>query len=73
MRSEQQSKNTSSHPKVAERSPIVGVEVVHNRTGWHINVSLNQQPWQHFGPYEEKLTLPQAMQFVATTIQLEGL
>ena len=73
MPSANQSKTSSSHPRVAERSPIVGVEVVHNKDGWHVNVSLNHKIWQHFGPYEEKLTLPQAMQFVATTIQLEGL
>ena len=73
MPSEKRSKASSKHPAVAERSSTVGVQVVHNRTGWHINVSLDGTPWQHLGPYEERVTLPQALQLIATTIQLEGI
>lgn len=63
---------TSSQPVQTERSKTVGVEVVRNREGWHINVSLNKVPYEHYGPYQERVTLAQALQFIATTIQLEG-
>lgn len=67
------SKSNPSSPTVqTERSKTVGVEVVRNKAGWHINMSLDKVPYEHYGPYQERVTLAQALQFIATTIQLEG-
>ena len=62
----------SKLPSRAERSPVLGVEVVRNKEGWHINVSINNVPYEHYGPYKEEITFPQALHLLSTTFQLEG-
>lgn len=71
MQSEKPS-NRISKSQETKRSDTIGVEVVRNRAGWHINVSLNRRPHRHYGPFEEEMTLPQAFHFLATTMQLTG-
>lgn len=77
MLSVQQSKNTSSHPIAkserirVERSNTVGVQVVRNNQGWHVNVSINKVPNTHYGPFDEPITLTEAMVYVASLIKLE--
>lgn len=64
--------NRTSESQETTRSDTIGVEVVRNRAGWHINVSRNRRPYRHYGPFEEEITLPRAFHFLATTIQLTG-
>lgn len=77
MLSEKQSLDTSTHPIQksehvrAERSDIVGVQVVRNQQGWHVNVSINRIPHTHYGPFKEPITLTEAMVYVSTLIKLE--
>lgn len=70
MQSEQRSNPSSKKP--GWRSKTVGVEVVYNRSGWFVNVSLNKVPYKSLGPFEGEMTLPRALQFIATTLTLEG-
>lgn len=78
MHSEQQLKNSSEHPITkserirVERSNTVGVQVVHNQKGWHVNVSIDKVPHTHYGPFDEAITLAEAMVYVASVIKLEG-
>jgi hypothetical protein len=69
---------TSSHP-IAKSEPIriqrsntVGVQVVRNKTGWHVNVSIDKTPYNHYGPFSEAITLTEAMVYVASLLNLEG-
>ena len=77
MLSEQQSKSSSEHPirkseRIrVERSNTVGVQVVRNQQGWHVNVSINKVPHTHYGPFKEPITLTEAMVYVSTLIKLE--
>ena len=77
MLSVQQSPNISTHPIAkserirAERSNTVGVQVVRNNQGWHVNVSINKVPNTHYGPFDEPITLTEAMVYVASLIKLE--
>jgi hypothetical protein len=77
MLSENQSPTTLAHPiqkseRVrAERSDTVGVQVVRNQQGWHVNVSINKVPHTHHGPFQEPITLTEAMVYVSTLIKLE--
>lgn len=54
-----------------ERSDTIGVQVVRNQQGWHVNVSINKVPNRHYGPFTEPLTLSEAMVYVSTIIKLE--
>lgn len=78
MHSEQQSQSSSSHPITkskrirVERSNTVGVQVVRNQKGWHVNVSIDKVPHTHYGPFDEAITLAEAMVYVASVIKLEG-
>ncbi len=78
MHSEQQSQSSSSHPITkskrirVERSNTVGVQVVRNQQGWHVNVSIDKVPHTHYGPFDEAITLAEAMVYVASVIKLEG-
>ena len=54
-----------------ERSNTVGVQVVRNQQGWHVNVSINKVPNTHYGPFKEPITLTEAMVYVSTLIKLE--
>ncbi len=54
-----------------ERSNTVGVQVVRNQQGWHVNVSINKVPHTHYGPFKEPITLTEAMVYVSTLIKLE--
>ena len=54
-----------------ERSNTVGVQVVRNQQGWHVNVSINKVPHTHYGPFQEPITLTEAMVYVSTLIKLE--
>lgn len=77
MNSEKQSQSSSEHPIAkskrirAERSNTVGVQVVRNQQGWHVNVSINKVPHTHYGPFSEAITLTEAMVYVAGLIKLE--
>jgi len=77
MLSEKQSKSSSEHPirkseRIrVERSNTVGVQVVRNQQGWHVNVSINKVPHTHYGPFKEPITLTEAMVYVSTLIKLE--
>lgn len=64
-------KNPASGTKVY-RSPIVAISVVSNKHGWYINVVVNQVPYTTLGPYEEEMTLPEALQLVAVDAKLNG-
>lgn len=55
----------------AERSDTIGVQVVRNQQGWHVNVSINKVPNTHYGPFKEPITLSEAMVYVSTLIKLE--
>lgn len=55
----------------AERSDTIGVQVVRNQHGWHVNVSINKVPNTHYGPFKEPITLSEAMVYVSTLIKLE--
>jgi hypothetical protein len=74
---DQQSKSSSEHPILkserirVERSNTVGVQVVRNQQGWHVNVSINKVPNRHYGPFKEPITLTEAMVYVSTLIKLE--
>jgi hypothetical protein len=54
-----------------ERSDTVGVQVVRNQQGWHVNVSINKVPNRHYGPFQEPITLTEAMVYVSTLIKLD--
>lgn len=54
-----------------ERSDTIGVQVVRNQQGWHVNVSINKVPNTHYGPFKEPITLSEAMVYVSTLIKLE--
>jgi hypothetical protein len=77
MISEQPSKSSLEHPLSdgprirVERSNTVGVQVVRNQQGWHVNVSINKVPHTHYGPFKEPITLTEAMVYVSTLIKLE--
>ena len=77
MLSEQQSKSSSEHPIQkserirVERSNTVGVQVVRNQQGWHVNVSINKVPNTHYGPFKEPITLTEALVYVSALIKLE--
>ena len=77
MLSDQPSKSSSTHPIQkserirVERSNTVGVQVVRNQQGWHVNVSINKVPHTHYGPFKESITLTEAMVYVSTLIKLE--
>ena len=77
MLSENQSPASSTHPIQkserirVERSNTVGVQVVRNQQGWHVNVSINKVPNTHYGPFKEPITLTEAMVYVSTLIKLE--
>ena len=77
MLSEKQSLDTSTHPIQKseririERSNTVGVQVVRNQQGWHVNGSINRRPQTHYGPFKEPRTLTEAMVYVSTLIKLE--
>ena len=77
MLSENQSLTTSTQPIQksehvrAERTDTVGVQVVRNQQGWHVNVSINKVPHTHYGPFEQAITLTEAMVYVSTLIKLE--
>lgn len=77
MLSEMQSPTTLNHPIQkserlrVERSNTVGVQVVRNQQGWHVNVSINKVPNTHYGPFKEPITLTEAMVYVASLIKLE--
>lgn len=60
-----------SNPLRAERSDTIGVQVVRNQQGWHVNVSINKVPNTHYGPFKEPITLSEAMVYVSTLIKLE--
>jgi hypothetical protein len=62
----------SDSPRIrVERSNTVGVQVVRNQQGWHVNVSINKVPHTHYGPFKEPITLTEAMVYVSTLIKLE--
>jgi hypothetical protein len=77
MLSENQSLSTSAHPiqkskRVrVERSDTVGVQVVRNQRGWYVNVSINKTPHSSYGPFEEPITLTEAMVYVSSILKLE--
>lgn len=77
MLSDQPLKSSSTHPLSdgprirVERSNTVGVQVVRNQQGWHVNVSINKVPNTHYGPFKEPITLTEAMVYVSTLIKLE--
>jgi len=77
MLSEKQLKSSSEHPIQkserirVERSNTVGVQVVRNQQGWHVNVSINKVPNTHYGPFKEPITLTEALVYVSTLIKLE--
>jgi len=77
MLSENQSPASLAHPIQkserirVERSNTVGVQVVRNQQGWHVNVSINKVPHTHYGPFKEPITLTEAMVYVSTLIKLE--
>lgn len=77
MLSEMQSLTTLNHPIQkserlrVSRSNTVGVQVVRNQQGWHVNVSINKVPNTHYGPFKEPITLTEAMVYVASLIKLE--
>ena len=77
MLSEMQSPTTLNHPIQkserlrVERSNTVGVQVVRNQQGWHVNVSINKVPNTHYGPFKDPLPLTEAMVYVASLIKLE--
>jgi len=77
MHSDSLSLTTSNHPIQKseririERSNTVGVQVVRNQQGWHVNVSINKVPHTHYGPFQEPITLTEAMVYVSTLIKLE--
>lgn len=55
---------------VVYRSQTVGANTVSNSRGHFINVFLDGVPAYTLGPYEERLTLPQALTLVATDLRL---
>lgn len=78
MQSENPSANSSANHPIqkservrVERSDTIGVQVVRNQQGWHVNVSINKVPNRHYGPFNEPLTLSEAMVYVSTIIKLE--
>ena len=78
MLSENPSVNSSTNHPIqkserirVERSNTVGVQVVRNQQGWHVNVSINKVPHTHYGPFKEPITLTEAMVYVSTLIKLE--
>lgn len=77
MHSENLSLTSSTHPIqkseriLTERSNTIGVQVVRNQQGWHVNVSINKVPHTHYGPFKEPITLTEAMVYVSTLIKLE--
>jgi hypothetical protein len=44
---------------------------VHNKQGWHVNVSINKVPNRSYGPFKEPITLTEAMVYVSTLIKIE--
>ena len=77
MLSDQPSKSSSTHPIQkserirVERSNTVGVQVVRNQRGWHVNVSINKVPNTSYGPFKEPITLTEALVYVSALIKLE--
>jgi hypothetical protein len=77
MLSEKQSSSSLEHPILkservrVERTNTVGVQVVRNQQGWHVNVSINRSPHTHYGPFKEPITLTEAMVYVSALIKLD--
>lgn len=78
MLSENLSVNSSTNHSIqkserfrAERTDTVGVQVVRNQQGWHVNVSINKVPNRNYGPFKEPITLTEAMVYVSTLLKLE--
>ena len=53
------------------RSEVVGVNVVSNKAGWHINRFHNGSPAASYGPFPEPVSLSEALTYVAAIIKLE--
>lgn len=53
------------------RSPTVGVNTVSNSRGNFVNVFFDGVPGYTLGPYEERLTLPQALTLVAADLRFK--
>lgn len=52
------------------RSPTVAVNTVSNSRGHFVNVFIDGVPSETLGPFEERLTLPQALVLVATHMRM---
>ena len=65
MPSETPSKSTST------RSETVGVNVVRNKAGWHINYFRNGLPAASYGPFTEPVSLSEGLIYVAAILKLE--
>lgn len=58
-------------PDFPRRSVTVGVNTVSNSRGNFINIFIDGVPSETLGPYEERLTLPQALTLVAANIRFK--
>lgn len=56
---------------ISTRTDTVGINVVRNKTGWHINHFSNGMPAASYGPFPEPVSLSEALIYVAAIIKLE--
>ena len=46
------------------------IDVVHNRNGWYINLTVNGMPARCFGPLDGPITIQQAFIYVGTMLAI---
>ena len=54
----------------ATRTATHAIDVVHNRKGWYINLTINGSPARCFGPLDGPITINQAFIYVGTMLAL---
>ena len=52
------------------RSPEYAVQVVNNQRGWWINLAIDRSPYKAYGPYEDEVTIIEALQIVAVELRM---
>jgi hypothetical protein len=66
---------------MANRSPEIGVQVIRRESSWRnpdqcqwfVNIRVNLSHYKCMGPYEQEITLYEAMVLVATELRLNPL
>ena len=68
--SERPSDSSSKLKVKATRTAPHTIDVVHNRNGWYINLTVNGMPARCFGPLDGPITIQQAFIYVGTMLAI---